>query len=112
MLPVGVDNDGRHVKAVFALQGNVLVAHLHAHPAVADALVVPAPDPKYGQRVAAVISLTPGFEEPSLEEIQDHCRQTLARYKVPRTVVVVDEVKRTPAGKADYKWAKDQVGAN
>lgn len=80
---------------------------LHAHPAVADALVVPAPDPKYGQRVAAVISLTPGFEEPSLEEIQDHVRQTLARYKVPRTVVVVDEVKRTPAGKADYKWAKE-----
>ncbi|AUH68026.1 AMP-binding protein [Gordonia sp. PS3] len=79
---------------------------LHAHPAVADALVVPAPDPKYGQRVAAVVSLNEGFDEPSLEEIQEHCRQTLAGYKVPRTVVFVDEVKRTPAGKADYKWAK------
>ncbi|MGB3697158.1 MAG: AMP-binding protein [Gordonia sp. (in: high G+C Gram-positive bacteria)] len=79
---------------------------LHAHPAIADALVVPAPDPKYGQRVAAVASLNEGFEEPSLEEIQEHCRKTLARYKVPRTVVFVEEVKRTPAGKADYKWAK------
>ncbi|MBM7367920.1 AMP-binding protein [Gordonia hydrophobica] len=79
---------------------------LHAHPAVADALVVPAPDAKYGQRVAAVISLKPGAAEPSLEEIQEHARVTLARYKVPRTIVIVDEVKRTPAGKADYKWAK------
>ena len=81
-------------------------ATLHAHPAVADALVVPVPDEKYGQRVAAVISLAEGAEEPSLEEIQEHCRETLARYKVPRTVVFVDEVKRTPAGKADYRWAK------
>ncbi|GEE01222.1 long-chain-fatty-acid--CoA/3-oxocholest-4-en-26-o ate--CoA ligase [Gordonia spumicola] len=79
---------------------------LHGHPAIADALVVPAPDAKYGQRVAAVASLKPGFDEPSLEDVQEHCRKTLARYKVPRTVVFVDEVKRTPAGKADYKWAK------
>ncbi|MGB3301580.1 AMP-binding protein [Gordonia sp. (in: high G+C Gram-positive bacteria)] len=79
---------------------------LHAHPAISDALVVPAPDPKFGQRVAAVASLNEGFEEPSLEDIQDHCRKTLAGYKVPRTVVFVEEVKRTPAGKADYKWAK------
>ncbi|MDL9938053.1 AMP-binding protein [Gordonia sp. ABSL1-1] len=81
-------------------------AVLHAHPAVADALVVPAPDPKYGQRVAAVARLTDGATEPSLGEIQDFCRQTLAGYKVPRTIVFVDEVKRTPAGKADYRWAK------
>lgn len=67
---------------------------------------MPAPDPKYGQRVAAVASLNPGFDEPTLEDVQEHCRQTLARYKVPRTVVFVDEVKQTPAGKADYKWAK------
>jgi 3-oxocholest-4-en-26-oate---CoA ligase len=81
-------------------------ATLHAHPAVADALVVPVPDERYGQRVAAVIAVADGAIEPSLDEIQEHCRETLARYKVPRTVVYVDEVKRTPAGKADYRWAK------
>ena len=35
-----------------------------------------------------------------------HCRATLAGYKVPRTLVLVDQVERSPAGKADYRWAK------
>jgi len=81
-------------------------AALHAHPAISDALVVPVPDERYGQRVGAVASLRDGASEPSLEEVQAHCRETLAGYKVPRSIVFVDEVKRTPAGKADYKWAK------
>ena len=72
-------------------------AVLHAHPAIGDALVVPVPDERYGQRVAAVARLA---------EIQEYCRESLAGYKVPRTIVFVDEVKRTPAGKADYRWAK------
>ncbi|MCZ4553265.1 AMP-binding protein [Gordonia rubripertincta] len=81
-------------------------ACLHAHPAVADALVVPAPDERMGQKVSAVVAIRPGVSEPSLDEIQSHCRTMLAGYKIPRLLVIVEEIKRTPAGKADYKWAK------
>ncbi|WP_448222626.1 AMP-binding protein [Gordonia iterans] len=86
-------------------------AALHGHPAVADALVVPIDDPKYGQRVAAVVQVAEGAVEPTLDELQAFCRETLAGYKVPRTIVVVDEVRRTPAGKADYRWAKNAAGS-
>ncbi|RDI33927.1 acyl-CoA synthetase (AMP-forming)/AMP-acid ligase II [Rhodococcus sp. AG1013] len=80
-------------------------AALHAHPSVADALVVPVPDERMGQRVAAVIAVYPDAAELTLDDVQEHCRKTLAGYKVPRAMVSVDEVKRTPAGKADYRWA-------
>ena len=41
-----------------------------------------------------------------LEELVEHCRGHLAGYKLPRDVVVVDAVVRSPAGKADYRWAR------
>ncbi|WP_068271465.1 AMP-binding protein [Aldersonia kunmingensis] len=84
-------------------------AALHAHPSVFDALVVPIPDERMGQQVAAVIATYPDTPELTLEDIQNHCRTSLAGYKIPRKVSFVDEVKRTPAGKADYGWAKATV---
>lgn len=86
-------------------------AVLHGHPAVADALVVPVSDPKFGQRVAAVIELSAGHSAPTLEELQSFAREQLAGYKVPRTIAFVDAVKRSPAGKADYRWAKGTAEA-
>jgi acyl-CoA synthetase (AMP-forming)/AMP-acid ligase II len=80
-------------------------AALKAHPAVYDALVVGVSDERWGQRVAAVVQPVDGAS-PTLDELVAHCRESLAGYKLPRSLVLVDEVVRSPAGKADYRWAK------
>ncbi len=77
-----------------------------SHPAVFDAIVVGVTDERWGQSVAAVIQLRDGAEAPDVSGLADHCRTTIAGYKVPRRVVVVDEVVRSPSGKPDYPWAK------
>ncbi|WP_127782332.1 acyl-CoA synthetase [Rhodococcus sp. X156] len=82
---------------------------LKSHPAVMDALVAGAPDPLYGERVGAVVQLREGFDEPSLEDVQKHCRTQIAGYKIPRSLVVAPFIVRSPSGKADYRWAKATV---
>ncbi|MEV0173641.1 acyl-CoA synthetase [Streptomyces sp. NPDC050803] len=79
---------------------------LKSHPDVYDALVAGVPDAKWGHHVAAVVQLREGADRPSLEDIQRHCRDRLAGYKVPRQLVVTDAVRRSPSGKADYRWAR------
>jgi 3-oxocholest-4-en-26-oate---CoA ligase len=73
---------------------------------VADAIVVGLPDERWGERVVAVVKPVSGAT-PTLEALQEHARASLARYKVPRELVIVDAVERTPAGKPDYKWARE-----
>ncbi|MGI8334911.1 acyl-CoA synthetase [Actinomadura scrupuli] len=94
-------------------------AALKSHPAVYDALVVGVPDERLGSRVNAVVSVAPerhpdtaspaAGETPrlDLDELREHCRKSLAGYKVPREIHLVPEVRRSPAGKADYRWARD-----
>lgn len=79
---------------------------LKGHPAIYDTLVVGVPDPRWGQRVTAVIVVTPGYEPPSLEDIRAHCSAHLAGYKIPRSLVVAKEIVRSPSGKPDYHWAR------
>jgi 3-oxocholest-4-en-26-oate---CoA ligase len=85
-------------------------AALKAHPNVFDALVVGVPDTRYGQHVAAVVQARPGAR-PTLSELDSFVRSEIAGYKVPRSLWLVDEVKRSPAGKPDYRWAKEQTEA-
>ncbi|MFD1663404.1 acyl-CoA synthetase [Streptomyces caeni] len=80
---------------------------LKSHPDVYDALVAGVPDATWGNHVAAVVQLREGAARPSLEDIQTHCRARLAGYKIPRQLVVTDSIRRSPSGKADYRWAKE-----
>jgi len=78
------------------------------HPDVIDCLVVGVDDEKFGQRVTGVASLQPGSEADG-EALRHFTRSKLAGYKVPKQLFVVDEVRRSPAGKADYEWARKAV---
>jgi acyl-CoA synthetase (AMP-forming)/AMP-acid ligase II len=83
-------------------------AALKGHPDVFDALVVGVPDARYGQHVAAVVQPREGAR-PTLADLDRFVRSEIAGYKVPRSLWLVDEVKRSPAGKPDYRWAKEQT---
>ncbi|TYB51227.1 acyl-CoA synthetase [Nonomuraea sp. PA05] len=81
-------------------------AVLKGHPAVFDAVVTGVPDERWGNKVAAVVEPRPGVEVTAAD-LDAHCRQLLSGYKVPRTYAFVTEMVRSPAGKADYRWARE-----
>jgi 3-oxocholest-4-en-26-oate---CoA ligase len=75
------------------------------HPDVLDAIVVGRPSERWGEEVVAVVQLT-GDAGASDEDIIDAAASRIARYKLPKVVVRVPLVVRSPAGKADYSWAR------
>jgi 3-oxocholest-4-en-26-oate---CoA ligase len=80
-------------------------AVLKAHATVFDAVVVGVADARWGERVVAVVQAR-GASAPTLDDLQTHARTSLAGYKVPRELVVVDAIVRSPSGKPDYRWAR------
>ena len=80
-------------------------AVLKGHAAVFDAVVVGVPDTRWGERVVAVVQARVDTE-PTLGVLQAHAREHLAGYKVPRYLVLVDAIQRSPSGKPDYRWAR------
>ncbi|MGY2702806.1 acyl-CoA synthetase [Nocardioides sp. HB32] len=81
---------------------------LAAHPDVRDVIVVGRPSQRWGSEVIAVVQLEEG-SVASDEELLAEAARHVARYKVPKAVVRVPVVERSPSGKADYRWARTQV---
>ncbi|NCY15884.1 MAG: acyl-CoA synthetase [Actinobacteria bacterium] len=80
-------------------------AALAQHPAIYDVVVTGRPSPRWGQEVVAIVQFRSG-ERATDAELIESCSRSMARYKLPKAIIVVDEVLRSPAGKADYRWAK------
>ena len=80
-------------------------AAVKAHPSVYDCVVAGRPSERWGNEVVAIVRLKDGYapdEAALLAEAEHH----IARYKLPKKFVFVPNILRSPAGKADYRWAK------
>ena len=68
------------------------------------------PSERWGQEVVAVVQLAEGAEADQAS-IVDEASAHIARYKLPKEVVFVDAIQRSPSGKADYRWAAETAAA-
>ena len=84
-------------------------AAIFAHPKVLEAAVVARPDEKWGETPCAFVTLKPG-ESATAEEIIAHCRDNLAHFKAPKTVVFT-ELPKTSTGKVQKFKLRDRAGA-
>jgi fatty-acyl-CoA synthase len=71
---------------------------LYKLPQVAEAAVIGVPDERWGERVVAVVVPKPG-ESLTFEQVDQHCRQHLAGFKVPKELSLVETLPRNPSGK-------------
>jgi fatty-acyl-CoA synthase len=92
---------------IFAEEVEAVIAR---HAAVHDVLVVGRPSERWGQEIVAVVQLREG-RRATVGSIRDEASRDLARYKLPKDVIFVEEIRRTPAGKADYLWAHEVARA-
>ena len=77
------------------------------HAGIADCLVFGVPDERFGQRVVGVASLDGTVDDLDPAEVIADTKDALSSYKLPRSLVLVDEVPRAPNGKADYPTARE-----
>ena len=92
---------------IFAEEVEAAIAE---HPAVYDVVVTGRPSTRWGNEVVAIVQLADGAQ-PDAEGILAEAGRHIARYKLPKEIVFCKRVQRSPSGKADYRWAKAQVGS-
>ena len=92
---------------IFAEEVEQAIAH---HPDVYDVVCAGRPSERWGQEVVAVVQLREGATATAADLVAEAATH-VARYKLPKAFVFVDHIVRSPAGKADYRWAKEQAGA-
>jgi fatty-acyl-CoA synthase len=80
---------------------------LYEHPAVAQCAVIGVPDEKWGEVGRAVVVTKPGASATE-EELLTHCKNGLARYKVPKSVIFVDAMPLSAAGKILKRELKEK----
>jgi fatty-acyl-CoA synthase len=79
-----------------------------SHPAVADVVVAGRPSERWGSEVVAIVQLVDGATVTK-EELLAEAGIHVARFKLPKAVVFLPHIVRSPAGKADYRWAKERA---
>jgi 3-oxocholest-4-en-26-oate---CoA ligase len=92
---------------IFAEEVELAIA---SHPAVYDVVVAGRPSERWGQEVVAIVALADG-ESTNADELIAHAERSIARYKLPKAVVFRPAIERSPAGKADYRWAREQAAS-
>ena len=90
---------------IFAEEVEAALSH---HPAVYDVVVAGRPSDRWGNEVVAVVQLRAGFG-PTEADLTTECEKHIARYKLPKAYVFTDHIMRSPSGKADYRWAREQA---
>ena len=81
---------------------------LAAHPDVAEASVIGVDDEQFGQRLAAFVVLNAGASTGP-DDLKQHVRESLANYKVPRAITVLDELPRSITGKVERRELQDRA---
>jgi fatty-acyl-CoA synthase len=79
-----------------------------AHPAVADVVVAGRPSERWGQEVVALVQVVEG-KQVTAAELLDEAGKHVARFKLPKAIAFLPHIVRSPAGKADYRWARERA---
>ncbi|MBB5801898.1 fatty-acyl-CoA synthase [Saccharothrix ecbatanensis] len=85
---------------------------LHQHPAIAECTVIGVPDPRWGEVGRAVVTVNPGAEATGEQDVLAFLRDRLAGYKIPKSVVFVDELPQSATGKLLKKLVRARYGTS